>query len=77
MNKDKDNTALQYQKILLKAFGIHAKFKGQAYSLGFVFSEYRTWSGERSNAWIYGNYYAKNYNTHLFFGIYDHRIIDL
>lgn len=41
MNKDKDNTALQYQKILLKAFGIHAKFKGQAYSLGFVFSEYR------------------------------------
>lgn len=40
MNRDKDDTALQYQKVNLKAFGIHAKFKGQAYNLGFVYSEY-------------------------------------
>lgn len=41
MSRDKYDTALQYQKILLEAFGIHAKFKGQTFNLGFVFSEYR------------------------------------
>lgn len=41
MNGDKDDIALQYQKMLLKASGIHEKFKEQAYKLRFVFSEYR------------------------------------